>query len=171
MYRSVTGTLVAIIPIHNRTYLVDKGPNVYAYGLSPAVVEHQTPVLRGGKDAASERVVEIPAKHKNRIARFLEVYDNHLFYNHHNIFMNHSGCRLATAALETPPLLTIGSTLASPGYRPFHRRADTAPENEIEWKAVGKFVHCQAASSPQRSGRMRMPEVLEPFLLVLPCTL
>jgi len=45
---------------------------VYAYGLSLAVVEYQTAVLRGDMDAASELLAEIPAKHKNKVARFLE---------------------------------------------------------------------------------------------------
>ncbi len=45
---------------------------MYAYGLSLAVVEYQTAVLRGDMDAASELLAEIPAKHKNKVARFLE---------------------------------------------------------------------------------------------------
>jgi len=47
------------IPAHNNIYLVDKDVNVYAYGLSLAVVEYQTAVLRGDMDAASELLAEM----------------------------------------------------------------------------------------------------------------
>jgi coatomer subunit beta' len=64
--------LLGYIPAHNKIYLVDKDVNVYAYGLSLAVVEYQTAVLRGDMDAARELLAEIPAEHKNKVARFLE---------------------------------------------------------------------------------------------------
>lgn len=64
--------LLGYIPAHNKIYLVDKDVNVYAYALSLAVVEYQTAILRGDMDAASELLAEIPAKHKNKVARFLE---------------------------------------------------------------------------------------------------
>ena len=64
--------LLGYIPAHNKIYLVDKDVNVYAYGLSLAVVEYQTAVLRGDMDAAGELLAEIPAKHRNKVARFLE---------------------------------------------------------------------------------------------------
>jgi len=64
--------LLGYIPAHNKIYLVDKDVNVYAYGLLLAVVEYQTAVLHGDMDAASELLAEIPAKHKNKVARFLE---------------------------------------------------------------------------------------------------
>jgi len=57
---------------HNKIYLVDKDINVYAYGLSLAVVEYQTAVLRGDMDAASALLAEVPAKHKNKVAQFLK---------------------------------------------------------------------------------------------------
>jgi len=44
---------------HNRIYLVDKDVNVYAHGLSLAVVECQTAILRGDMDGASELLAEI----------------------------------------------------------------------------------------------------------------
>jgi len=64
--------LLGYIPAHNKIYLVDKDVNVYAYGLSLAVVEYQTAVLRGDMEAASELLGDIPAEHKNKVARFLE---------------------------------------------------------------------------------------------------
>ena len=64
--------LLGYIPAHNKIYLVDKDVNVYAYGLSLAVVEYQTAVLRGDMEAANELLVDIPAEHKNKVARFLE---------------------------------------------------------------------------------------------------
>jgi len=64
------------IPAHNKIYLVDKDVNVYAHGLSLAVVEYQAAVLRGDMDAASELLAEVPAKHKNKVARFLEAQGN-----------------------------------------------------------------------------------------------
>ena len=64
--------LLGYIPAHDRIYLIDKDVNVYAHGLSLAVVEYQTAVLRGGMDTASELLAETPAKHKNKVARFLE---------------------------------------------------------------------------------------------------
>jgi coatomer subunit beta' len=64
--------LLGYIPTHNKIYLVDKDVNVYAYGLSLAVVEYQTAVLRGDMEAANELLAEIPAEHKNKVARFLE---------------------------------------------------------------------------------------------------
>ena len=64
--------LLGYIPAHNKIYLVDEDVNVYAYCLSLAVVEYQTAVLRGDMEAASELLAEIPAKHKNKVARFLE---------------------------------------------------------------------------------------------------
>ena len=60
------------IPAHNRIYLVDKGVNVYAHGLSLEVVEYRTAVLRRDMDAANELLAEIPANHKNKVARFLK---------------------------------------------------------------------------------------------------
>jgi coatomer subunit beta' len=65
--------LLGYIPAHNKIYLVDKDVNVYAYGLSLAVVEYQTAILRGDIEAASELLGEIPAEHMNKVARFLEV--------------------------------------------------------------------------------------------------
>jgi len=64
--------LLGYIPAHNKIYLVDKDVNVYAYNLSLAVVEYQTAVLRRDMDAASKLLAEIPAKHKKKVARFLE---------------------------------------------------------------------------------------------------
>ena len=64
--------LLGYIPAHNKIYLVDEEVNVYAYGLSLVVVEYQAAILRGDMDAASELLAEIPAKHKNKVARFLE---------------------------------------------------------------------------------------------------
>ena len=64
--------LLGYIPAHNKIYLVDKDVNVYAYGLSLAVVEYQTAILRGELEAASELLAEIPTEHKNKVARFLE---------------------------------------------------------------------------------------------------
>jgi len=64
--------LLGYILVHNKIYLVDKDVNVYARGLSLAVVEYQTAVLRGDMDAASELLAEVPAKHKNKVARFLK---------------------------------------------------------------------------------------------------
>ena len=64
--------LLGYIPAHNKIYLVDEDVNVYAYCLSLAVVEYQTAVLRGDMEAASELLAEMPAKHKNKVARFLE---------------------------------------------------------------------------------------------------
>ena len=43
--------LLGYIPVHNKFYLVDKDVNVYAYGLSLAIVEYQTVVLRGNMNA------------------------------------------------------------------------------------------------------------------------
>ena len=79
-YWSGTGTLVAILSkvsfyvlqfqrhvstlAHNRICLVDQDINVYAYDLSLAVVEYRTAIPRGDMDAASEPLVEIPAKCK-----------------------------------------------------------------------------------------------------------
>jgi coatomer subunit beta' len=71
--------LLGYIPAHNKIYLVDKDVNVYAYGLSLAVVEYQTAVLRGDMDAASELLAEVPAKHKNKVARFLEAQGKPLY--------------------------------------------------------------------------------------------
>lgn len=70
--------LLGYIPAHNKIYLVDKDVNVYAYGLSLAVVEYQTAVLREDMDAASELLAEIPEKHKNKVARFLEAQGKRL---------------------------------------------------------------------------------------------
>jgi len=64
--------LLGYIPAHNKIYLVDKDVNVYAYGLLLAVVEYHTAVLRRDMDVASGPLAEIPAKHKNKVARFLE---------------------------------------------------------------------------------------------------
>ena len=64
--------LLGYIPAHNKFYLADKDVNVYAYGLSLAVVEYQTTVLCGGMDAAREFLAEVPLEHKNKVARFLE---------------------------------------------------------------------------------------------------
>ena len=64
--------LLGYIPAHIEIHLVDKDVNLYAYGLSLAVVEYQTAVLRGDMDAVSGLLTEIPAKHKNKVARFLE---------------------------------------------------------------------------------------------------
>ena len=64
--------LLGYNPAQNKIYLVDKDVNVYAYGLSLVVVEYQTAVLRGGMDAASSLLAEIPAKPKNKVTRFLE---------------------------------------------------------------------------------------------------
>ena len=64
--------LLGYIPAHNKIYLVDKDVNVYAYGLSLVVVEYQTAVLRGEMETANELLVDIPAEHKNKVARFLE---------------------------------------------------------------------------------------------------
>jgi len=52
--------LLGYIPAHNKIYLVDKDVNVYAYGLSLAVVEYQTAVLLGDMDAASELLAGMP---------------------------------------------------------------------------------------------------------------
>jgi len=65
--------LLGYISAHNKIYLVHKDVNVYAYGLSLAVVEYQTAVLRRDMDAASKLLAGIPAKHRNKVARFLEV--------------------------------------------------------------------------------------------------
>ena len=44
--------LLGYIPAHNKFYVVDKDVDVYAYGLSLAIVEYRTAVLRGVMNAA-----------------------------------------------------------------------------------------------------------------------
>ena len=70
--------LLSYIPAQNKIYLVHKGVDIYADGLSLAIVEYQTAVLRGDMDAASELLVEILARHKNKVARFLEAQGKRL---------------------------------------------------------------------------------------------
>ena len=60
--------LLGYIPAHIKIHLVDKDVNAYAYGLSLAVVECETAVVRGDTDATSELLVG----HKFRVALFLE---------------------------------------------------------------------------------------------------
>lgn len=64
--------ILKYLPRDGRIYLADKDVNVVSFGLSLAVVEYQTLVLRGDMDAASEVLQTIPVDQKNRIARFLE---------------------------------------------------------------------------------------------------
>jgi hypothetical protein len=58
---------------HNEVYLVDKTVDPHAYGISPSIVGYQTAVFRGDMDATSKLLPEIPARHKNRVDRFLEL--------------------------------------------------------------------------------------------------
>ena len=64
--------LLGYIPTHIKIYLVDKDVNIYGYGLSLAVVGCYTGVLRGDMHTASVPLAEIPAKHKDRVARLSE---------------------------------------------------------------------------------------------------
>lgn len=55
-----------------RVYVADKDVQIVSFVLSEAVIEYQTLVLRGELDEANERLGDIPADQKSKIARFLE---------------------------------------------------------------------------------------------------
>ena len=57
--------MLGYIPAHIKIHLADKDVNAYAYGLSLAVVEDQTAVVRGDMDVTSELLV-------GQVTRFLE---------------------------------------------------------------------------------------------------
>ena len=58
-------SLLGYIPAHIKISLVDKDIDVYAYGLSLAVVEYQITVQRGDMDTAREPLAEFLPEHKN----------------------------------------------------------------------------------------------------------
>ncbi|KAF7309700.1 Coatomer protein [Mycena indigotica] len=64
--------LLGYMPAHSRVYLADKDMNIYSYGLSLAMVEYQTAVMRHDMEAAAEILPTLPKDQLNKVARFLE---------------------------------------------------------------------------------------------------
>lgn len=65
--------LLGYLPATGRVYLADKDvKSLTSYGMSLAVVEYETAVLRGDWETAAEQLLQVPEGEKTRVARFLE---------------------------------------------------------------------------------------------------
>lgn len=115
--------VLGYLPSHSRVYVVGKDLAFYSYALSLAIVQYQTLILQGDKDAAAEVLQEIPTDQLNRVARFLE---------------GHGETELALSVAQDPDQrFELAMTLDQLDIALEIARADPAAGSEAHWRTLG----------------------------------
>lgn len=115
--------ILGYLPSQSRVYVVGKDLTIYSYSLSLAMVQYQTLILQGEKDAAAEMLQDIPADQLNRVARFLE---------------GHGEAELALSVAQDPDQrFELAITLEQLDVALGIARAEPAAGSEAHWRTLG----------------------------------